>query len=604
MESATKRIESNVRTLEGLFKENKFNIPFYQRDYAWKKDEIDDLWNDLMDVVKGYQDTHFFGQIVTYSGREKDDLIDGQQRLTTSSILLAAINNLSGEILAINSCNSQDHDESFRLRELQNNVSSTLIKKVDVINVPLLNEQEKLNVSLMRLQIDQAIQWKDEPSLKLQPVSKNDDSIHEFFIGLFNGATSTNDHNKKIDPVKNIKSAYDAFYERLVEYVFADRENVADRLQNIFDSFTKKFFVSLISTKNEEDAFVIFETLNSRGKDLEPAEIIKTHLMSQIAQESDDFISEFDDRWKAIANEFKKNSEKLTKFIRVYWAASHRLVSSKQLYRSISSDVRGLDKTVTFLSDLEKVVGYYVAVEENGLKAKKDREYIGNDDLLGMLSLLKRFRVTLHHPILFSMILNDMDQEDMIKILYDILSVYMRHRVICMYGTNTLETGYANVAEDIWNHKIQTSEEINDELDALLKKHDIEVKGSFQNLKKELANGAKEWTLKYLLFKFYQHEDNKDFEDMSIEQANLNKYLVCRIGSDDMIDDNYSDYIGNYILLEDTISILRDGPAVAAMKSSLITNQKLGENISDNGWDEMSIQDRQGKFAEASVDIW
>ncbi|CAI2554837.1 hypothetical protein LAKU_13c00270 [Apilactobacillus kunkeei EFB6] len=597
MVNATRKIESDVKTMDSLFRENNFNVPFYQREYAWKKDEIDDLWNDLMDVVNGYQESHFFGQIVTYSGEEVDDLIDGQQRITTSSILLATINNIAGDLLEI--CNFQSNGSTYS--EISNKVSNKLIQKVDKFGQLSINEDDKIQLTIIRTMIEKNIKSKEAvPTLKLQPVSRNDDSINEYFIGLFDSKTKA---EKSLEPIKNIKSAYDKFYERIVDYLFKDSNKLCDRLDNIFKSFSEGFFVSLISTKNPEEAFVIFETLNSRGKDLEPSEIIKTHLMSQITEEDDNFIDEFNERWKNIENKFNKKSEKLTKFIRVYWAASHRLVSSKQLYRSISSDIKGGDKAKTFLSDLEKVVDYYVSIQENNFKYKKDRELIVYPKLYEIIRLLRRFKVTLHYPILFSMILKDMSSEYMTSVLKEVLDVYMRLRVICMQGTNILENGYSGIAEEIWNHERDTPEEIMLGL-SNLKKPDIEVKGNFRNLKKEMASSDKEWILKYLFFKFYQSMDNKDFNDISMEEADLSKYSIQRIGINDAVDDNYIDYVGNYILLENTISILKDGPAVAAMKSSLVTNQKLGEEISDNGWDETSIQDRQGKLAELSVDIW
>lgn len=600
MVNATRKIESDVKTMDSLFRESNFNIPFYQREYAWKKDEIDDLWNDLMDVVNGYQESHFFGQIVTYSGDEVDDLIDGQQRITTSSILLATINNIAGELLELfNYQNSpRSGDPSY---DIKNRLSSKILKKMDSSHPISITEDDKLQLIIIRTMIEKNVKSKDKiPALTLQPVSKDDDSINEYFIGLFSGKTKT---RKKLEPIKNIKSAYDKFYERIVEYIFNDTNELCVRLDSIFKSFNDGFFVSLISTKNSEEAFVIFETLNSRGKDLEPSEIIKTHLMSQISEETDNFIVEFNERWKKIEGKFNKKSDKLTKFIRVYWAASHRLVSSKQLYRSISSNIKGNDRAKTFLSDLEKVVDYYVSIEENNFRNKKDRELFDNSKMYEILRLLRKFKVTLHYPILFSMILQDMNSEYMSKILKEVLNVYMRLRVICMYGTNTLETGYAGLAEDIWNHKVTSIDEI--VLGLLpIKTPDIEVKGSFQNLKKQMASGAKEWTLKYLLFKFYQAMDNKDFNDLSIEEANLDKYSVQYIGMEDTIDDNYIDYVGNYILIENTISVLREGPSLAAMKSSLITNQNLGKLISDNGWNEEEIQKRQREFSEFSVNIW
>lgn len=89
--------------LLGLFNGNmkKFIIPVYQRQYSWKKENCIQLMKDLKDVHKNRNETHFFGAIVFASkndGRcEELTIIDGQQRITTVSLLLLAIRNYMRE---------------------------------------------------------------------------------------------------------------------------------------------------------------------------------------------------------------------------------------------------------------------------------------------------------------------------------------------------------------------------------------------------------------------------------------------------------------------------------------------------------------------------
>lgn len=61
-----------------LFKDNNFVVPLYQRNYAWETNEIGDFWYDLLDLVEGKRNSHFFGQIVTFKNDDKDqEIIDG-----------------------------------------------------------------------------------------------------------------------------------------------------------------------------------------------------------------------------------------------------------------------------------------------------------------------------------------------------------------------------------------------------------------------------------------------------------------------------------------------------------------------------------------------
>ena len=76
--------------LEGTRK--RFIIPVYQRNYDWKKENCKQLFDDLVSLIKENKGTHFFGSIVSYApSREEVVLIDGQQRVTTVSLLLLAI---------------------------------------------------------------------------------------------------------------------------------------------------------------------------------------------------------------------------------------------------------------------------------------------------------------------------------------------------------------------------------------------------------------------------------------------------------------------------------------------------------------------------------
>lgn len=83
-----------VQYLEGSDK--RFIIPVYQRNYSWKKDNCRQLYDDLIRVITNDRKMHFFGSIVSvYNGASEEFLvIDGQQRLTTISLLLLAMHNV------------------------------------------------------------------------------------------------------------------------------------------------------------------------------------------------------------------------------------------------------------------------------------------------------------------------------------------------------------------------------------------------------------------------------------------------------------------------------------------------------------------------------
>ena len=107
--------------------DTNFVIPVYQRNYDWKKEQCKQLYDDLVNMIKYKYKSHFFGTIVSIyndSGRNREYLIiDGQQRITTISILLLAIVNIIKEKLTNQYLINQyceDDDRKLKLKPIKN----------------------------------------------------------------------------------------------------------------------------------------------------------------------------------------------------------------------------------------------------------------------------------------------------------------------------------------------------------------------------------------------------------------------------------------------------------------------------------------------------
>src|SRR5437773_2895971 len=88
------RISFNLRGIATELKERLLAVPVYQRSYAWTRDQVDEYWDDLRSAFSDNAPEYFLGTIVLTrpsSSSARDTIIDGQQRLATTSILLAAI---------------------------------------------------------------------------------------------------------------------------------------------------------------------------------------------------------------------------------------------------------------------------------------------------------------------------------------------------------------------------------------------------------------------------------------------------------------------------------------------------------------------------------
>lgn len=114
-------------TMEILFQQNVFSVPVYQRNYSWKQNEVLDFWRDLEDLIEERRDNHFFGQVVTFNHDNIQDLIDGQQRMTTSTIFLAVIRDIAQKML-VDEAEYLTQDSRDKLRDIMRDINQRLIR--------------------------------------------------------------------------------------------------------------------------------------------------------------------------------------------------------------------------------------------------------------------------------------------------------------------------------------------------------------------------------------------------------------------------------------------------------------------------------------------
>lgn len=242
-----------LKFMEGSDK--RFVIPVYQRNYDWKKDNCQQLLNDLIDVVKEDRSSHFFGSIVASTEGDDYIIIDGQQRLTTVSLLLLALMNL---IL----------DE-----EIESN-SPSLADKI---------REDYL--------IDK---WQPaERKIKLKPV-KND-------MKAFNSLFET---EKDYLRESNITQNYLFFYEAIKH---------ADVLADDLFAAIKKLIIIDITLEQGDDPQLIFESLNSTGLDLSEADKIRNYILMGLEQDYQELM--YEKYWNKIEEQTGYHS---SEFIRQY----------------------------------------------------------------------------------------------------------------------------------------------------------------------------------------------------------------------------------------------------------------------------------------------
>ena len=213
--------------------DKRFIIPLYQRNYDWKVENCNQLFQDLMKLHNSSRKKHFFGSIVSSikSGTEDRYIIDGQQRITTVSLMLIAMVNA---------------------------------KKKNLINATDNKLAEKI---FKRYLVDEY--QTDERKVKLKPIKKD---MQAFDAVLYQT-------EEKYIKGSNVTRNYKSFYDKIIHCGLT--------LDELFETI-KKLEVINIRLDEDDDPQLIFESLNSTGLDLSEADKIRNYLLMSLSPEEQD----------------------------------------------------------------------------------------------------------------------------------------------------------------------------------------------------------------------------------------------------------------------------------------------------------------------------
>lgn len=398
-------MQAGETTLNKLLNTSRqFIVPIFQRNYSWQKNQYEQLWFDILRASKFKEkQNHFIGSIVyidmgTPAGRPQQLLlIDGQQRLTTISILLCAI---------------KDYVQKF-------NLETKLINLAKIKNQFLYNSDE----------IDE-----DRYKLLLNVQDK------ETYIKLIDNTIFT--VNK---PVTNIIKCYEFFYERIEDFI-----KQHGQIDEIYAGIFKLSLVSISLDKDSDNPQMIFESMNSTGKDLSQTDLLRNYLLMDLTP------------------------EKQTRLYKTYWKSMEELFG-EDIYKN---DVNKFDYFIRDFLTLKSDTGYICKI--NNVYENFKRYYLDNNcekfavlkdlftyakyyawiDLLqendDELKLYWQEFKKLDSHVVYPFLLKLYDdysrqiliKEDFKKILQVVIS-YLWRRAICEIPTNSLSKTFATLYQAV-----------------------------------------------------------------------------------------------------------------------------------------------------------
>lgn len=403
---------SGIRLLnfmEGADK--RFIIPVYQRNYDWKRENCEQLYDDLKKVVRENRPSHFFGSIVYASegnGAGADcNIIDGQQRLTTVTLLLLAMRDLVRRGLV-----GTSHDR--------------------------LDEQIEQRWLLSP--------WaREDDRLKLRPVKTD----REAFARLFGD-------EEDYDRSSNLTHNYEYFYNEL--------QKQAVSIDELFRA-VGKLEVICISLEDDDNAQLIFESLNSTGLALDEGDKIRNYvLMSQPLKEQNRL---YDTYWLKIE---RCTQGDVSAFVRDYLSIKMQATPTvKAVYQVFKRYAE--DSALSIESLLEDMLSY-ARLYEKLLTCKSGLSVPGLDDCLYRM---KRLEITVTRPYLMEVFRLNQEGKlpagDVLKVFL-IVETYLFRRNICEVPTNALNKIFLTLNRDILRYDGGTDRYVDKLVYALLAKRD------------------------------------------------------------------------------------------------------------------------------------
>lgn len=398
-------LQAGETTLNKLLNTSRqFIVPIFQRNYSWQKSQYEQLWFDILRASKFKEkQNHFIGSIVyidmgTPAGRPQQLLlIDGQQRLTTISILLCAI---------------KDYVQKF-------NLETKLINLAKIKNQFLYNSDE----------IDE-----DRYKLLLNVQDK------ETYIKLIDNTIFT--VNK---PATNIIKCYEFFYERIEDFI-----KQHGQIDEIYAGIFKLSLVSISLDKDSDNPQMIFESMNSTGKDLSQTDLLRNYLLMDLTPEKQTRL--YKTYWKPMEELFgediyKNDLNKFDYFIRDFLTLKSDtgyICKINNVYENFKRYY--LDNNCekfAILKDLFTYAKYYACID---LLQEND------DELKLYWQEFKKLDSHVVYPFLLKLYDDYSRQilikEDFKKILQVVIS-YLWRRAICEIPTNSLSKTFATLYQAV-----------------------------------------------------------------------------------------------------------------------------------------------------------
>ncbi|MBX9867492.1 MAG: DUF262 domain-containing HNH endonuclease family protein [Burkholderiales bacterium] len=509
-------------SIESLFKTSKFIIPDNQREYTWNNKNWEDFFLDIVEACKDPTgEPYFIGNCIFHKAENINTLsiLDGQQRITSLIIVLAAIRDVY--------------------------IAKNDITQSEFIQNTCLNKKYRDGKTII-------------------PLLENDTLGDYFKYRIIQGQTSLKNEMKAESSLeKSIENSYNYFLKS-INLSIENQEFTLDTFRDTI--FSLEIIKNIVET--EVDGYTLFETLNSRGQPLLLSDRIKNLILKFTSNNKKSLHASV---WSKIRNSIDttKNFDYL---IEVYWILNYEKCSSEEIYRHIKKELLSNTNRDNYIDDFLSKLALYSTISHliTELKCEKrvsqesvirmdDGNLLFNeqknlDQMISSLIFFKTFKIKQVMPILISLIIQYTDQKIKENQLVNVirqLEYFHFTFSICKKQANIYEKLYIATAKEIntmysfvklklfiaeLKLKLPSEEEF--------KIHMLEKRYSNHNKKYKNSKEIREF---FNIIEFYKSKKINSFNLLTDPHYNI-EHILSDDGNVPSVN------IGNLVVIEETLN--------------------------------------------------
>jgi len=534
----------------------RLQVPANQREYSWEDVEVKTLFEDLQKAIADTESEYFLGTVVTIPHDDSAlQVVDGQQRLATTALLLTQIRNYLWE------------------------TEKLIAERIDNVFLSEIDARKRERIPKLTLNIDD--------NQYFQAVIRGD------------GSTTPSQHSHRL-----INAAFDEAGRRVQQIVAGfDKKDHGDALNTWVEFLEQNARVILLTVPTGANAYKMFETLNDRGQKTSQADLVKNYLFGQ----SGNRINEAQQKWARMRNSLESLNEDediTVTFLRQAMIVIRGHLRESDVYEAVQKRAKGSQSSVQFLSSLDNLAAIYVSL----FNPEHERWNSYPDAIRRAIQALNLLNIRTIRPLMLG-IASQFQPQEASNAFRFLISLGVRLLIASSTSRGSVEEPLANAGHKVFSGAISNVTRLKKELADILPA-DVEFRTAF-----ETATVSKAALARYYLRSLEMAAKNEAtpwfIPNDDKQTINLEHVLPeSPEGNWPQFDEEtarfYTKRIGNLaLLLAKSNSDLKSADFIVKKKIYKTSPYELTRQIADaSSWGPEQITKRQKGLAEFAVKAW